>query len=342
MNRFSKSIPGNFASEIRAKKNAELARINNKIKKVIVYSVSPKQFFEIWEKDKEDAQKIKNNIDWIKMSMYEKINEEFILDFYGYVQWPYIYKYTTLSENFIDESCRDYFRWEYIVKFQQLSEQYMTKYKSKLNFELVWRHQKYSEHFIKENINLVNWDTVSYITKITDPELVQYIRKDNNWLYLSDTLKLSLIKKSYEIVTINEKKYVDCFKVVRSDYSSIYSPHVKFNKLYSYYETVCDFNYNNNNSYGFSGWTYGKYCNFARNKKIVNFKILKIRIPLECCCWTGNFRSNKNFPKVSYSELLFKESFHYKEKIRCNKFQIINIDVENVMDAIPKKCRFLL
>lgn len=289
-----------------------------------IYTITPKQFIKVWKEKKEDIKTLIDNVDWKKLSMYVKLPMEFIMEFQSYLHRPIIYKYQTLTEYFIEKYCFGHYKWDYVLKYQQLSEEFIIKHKNVINFDLVWRYQKYSEEFVKKMLKYVNWDIVSYTIKIIDSELLPYVKKENNWLYLSEDLKFSLIFKTYPIVTIENIKYIECYKAVRKDYSSIHSPNIKYNQMDHIYETNCDFNYNNYVSYGFGAWTYDDAKNFAQNKKIHGYKILKILVPFDSCCWTGSFKRSENFPRVGFSDLLSRPPFRNEGKLRCNKFKIVD------------------
>lgn len=319
----------NAKSYTMSQQKKKKEKILNSMKMLNIYTISPKKFFNAWKKSNgsDSIKAMISNVDWIKMSMYYELPENFLLEFSEYIHWIYAYKYQNLSMRLLETTGEDITKWDIIVKFQDLTEDFMNKFQNKLKFNLVWLHQKYSEEFIKKHIDKVDWDIVSYRIKITDPQLKPFVKKENNWLYMSEETKVSLISRHYTINIIEGKKYIECYKAVRSDYSSIYAPHLRFDKREHIYETVCDYNYNNFNSYGFGCWTFEEAKNFAQNKKIHNFKILKILTPLDSCCWTGNFRSNINFPNISYSHFVYKQQYGYVGKLRTSEFRVINFDV---------------
>lgn len=298
-----------------------------------VYTITPQKFLNDWENGK-DVSTLVSKINWVQMSMYTKVNtdslpETFLRQFVNYINWLHAYKYQKIPEDLLESTGYELIKWDIIVKFQSLTEEFMEKHIKKLKFELILRYQKYSENFILKHFTLSNWNIISYTIKITNPQLKPYVKKENNWLYLCEELRLKLISTHYNIVTIEGKKYIECFKAVRNNYTSIYAPHLKFNKRDFDYETVCDYNYNNFNSYGFGCWTFEEAKNFAQNKKIQNYKILKLLVPFESCCWTGNFRSNCNFPNIMVSQFMYRQKYGYIGKLRTSKFKIINFDVPN-------------
>ena len=70
---------------------------------------------------------ILDNLDWMCISMYLKLPEEFIIKFQEHVDWHCISKYQKLSEEFIDKY-HDKVCWKYIFKRQKLSRDFIDKY----------------------------------------------------------------------------------------------------------------------------------------------------------------------------------------------------------------------
>ena len=294
------------------------------IKPKKIETITPENFVTKW-KNGENMSKYANKVSWKKISMLQNLPNDFLREFINKIDWLYAYKYQQLPDDLLESTGYELTKWNIIVKFQKLSEEFIEKHAKKLNWNLVWRYQKYSEKFILKHFANANWDIISYTIKIHSPLLKQYVKTSNNWLYLSEELRLKLISKNYKVVTIESKKFVECFKAVRNDDTSIYAPHLKFDKRDYTYETTCDYNYNNSNSFGFGCWTYEEAKSFALNKKIHNYKILKILVPFESCCWTGNFKSNCNFPQFDIT----LPQYGYVGKLRSSEFQIINFDVPN-------------
>lgn len=303
--------------------------------------MTPSEFIETFNSNKNNSDINLNLVDWKKISMCFDLTEDFILKFSDRLIWSLIYKYQKLSINLIENGPYVIDKLTYITKFQKLTEDFIIKNISELNINLVWICQIYSENLLLKLFEVVNWDIVSYTIKITNSKLLPYVNRNHNWLYLDYDLRLNLISKYYTVISDDANiKYVECYKSVRSDYSSIYAPHIKYNKLNEFYETVCDFNYNNYISFGFGGWTYIDAKNFAHSKKITNYKILKIHIPIESCCLISNFSFDKETMNININYTMLKRpSYQHNPKIRCNKFKIVS--VENLKKIICKKSRFL-
>jgi|SaaInlLV_10m_DNA_3_1039740.scaffolds.fasta_scaffold18455_1 hypothetical protein len=300
--------------------------INSK-KPKIKYSITPEILISKWNNG-ENIDKYVNNVNWIHVSMHKHLPKMFMITYKKYLNWLYIYKYQLLSDDLIESSGYDLTKWTPIIKFQQVSESFVKKHYMHVNWNLVWRYVNYSEKFVKEFLYIVNWDIVSYIIKISDPELLPFVKKDNNWLYLGNTLKHHLISSHYKIIKENNTYYVECYKATRNDLSSIYSPNVKFDEPDKTYVTNCDYNYNNKNSFGFGCWTREEAKYFALSKKIQNYKIIKIKTPLKYCCWVGSFRPNDLYLNDTYDAYYMNNTRYLDNnigKLRTSKFTIVEI-----------------
>ena len=57
-----------------------------------------------------------------------------------------------------------------------------------------------------------------------------------------------------------------------------------FDKLNELYETHCNYNSNQKFSFGFGCWTLSGAQQYAGDNGIRNYKIIKVRVPLEKMC----------------------------------------------------------
>ena len=71
------------------------------------------------------------NVDYVYISYFYILSENFIREFKDKIDWKYISIYQKLSENFIEEF-QDKVNWDYISKYQTLSE----NFKKNLNINL--------------------------------------------------------------------------------------------------------------------------------------------------------------------------------------------------------------
>lgn len=91
-------------------------------------------------------------------------------------------------------------------------------------------------------------------------------------------------------------KWIVSFKAVRENYSSIFDPaSFTYDKIGKLYETKCNYNELDENSFGFSSWTYEGASIYAKDCEIKNYKIIKIGVPLSTICMltNGSLRSPK-------------------------------------------------
>jgi hypothetical protein len=111
---------------------------------------------------------------------------------------------------------------------------------------------------------------------------------ENNWIYKTSDEKRQLVRKIYNIVTIDDVLWVECFKAVRYDYRSIHSPDkFIYNILDHLYETDCEYDANKRYAKGFGCWTKEGAIDFAGRNKPPH-KIIKVRVPLDKICMLSN------------------------------------------------------
>jgi len=129
---------------------------------------------------------------------------------------------------------------------------------------------------------------------------------ENNWLYMDESIKENMVKNFYNIIDISGTKWVQCFKTVRKDYTSIYKKELfKYDTVGKLYETVCDYNSTNKNSFGFGCWTLHNAISHARTLLLDNnYKLIKVHVPLNSICMLsgdGKIRSINSLIKSMLS-----------------------------------------
>ena len=122
---------------------------------------------------------MKHNLDLIKNNSSEEELEKYIHLFES-IDWIYISAYQKLSEEFIENHSDDV-RWELISKYQILSENFIEKYSDKLMWDNVSLCQNLSEFFIKKHINKIDIDCLMINKKISK-RLKNKIEKEINLL----------------------------------------------------------------------------------------------------------------------------------------------------------------
>jgi hypothetical protein len=141
----------------------------------------------------------------------------------------------------------------------------------------------------------MDWNIISYRHCFRNNLFENNIVKKNNWLYMKEKEKLEKIKKFYKVEEREGVKYIECYKSVREDYSSIHNKNLfKYDNFNYEYETVCDYNTNIEHSNGFGCWTIWEARNYAYENDINNYKLIKCSIPLNSVCMlsTGKIRSS--------------------------------------------------
>ena len=185
----------------------------------------------------------------------------------------------------------------YISINQKLSESFIEKHSDKLNWDYISIYQKLSEQFIEKHSNKVNWNYILSYQKLSE----QFIEKhnlyisENNWNFKTNKEKLDLIKKckQYEII---DNEFVIAYKSVRNDYSSVYKRNFYKYEIGKFYESHCNCNSNDENSFGLSAWTKEKALEYYPKGKLLKVKI-----------------------HINDIGCLIDKEF----KLRCKKFQII-------------------
>src|SRR5690606_37928977 len=86
--------------------------------------------------------------DWILISEFQTLSEDFIREFKDDVNWYYISGYQTLSEDFIREFKNDV-DWSWVSSSQKLSEDFIREFKDDVDWYFISECQVLSEDFIR-------------------------------------------------------------------------------------------------------------------------------------------------------------------------------------------------
>jgi len=218
---------------------------------------------------------MKNIIYWKDVSKNQKLSEDFIRENQDKVNWYCISKYQKLSEEFIREF-QDKVDWYNISAYQKLSEEFIREFQDKVDWCWISKYQKLSfEDFIRGNQDKVNWEFISAYQKLSEDFMKEFNleKPDNNWLYTSKEEKLEYIRNNtdYEVV---DNKYIIAYKSCRRDGYS------KFNFQYRYevgevYESHCDCNLGEKDSFGLSAWTREGALSYCKEK------LFRVKINIE-------------------------------------------------------------
>lgn len=256
--------------------------MNDSINNDFNVRITQSKFFKLKQKlDEPDCEK-KIKIECEEKEQIKKIN------------WNDVSKTKYLNEDYIEKHANE-LNWKYICQYQKLSIQFMTKFSHKLHWKNVTYYQSLTEEFALKFCNKIHWGTYSYLYKVKDNRLQKFIIKSNNWLYKTRNEKRVRIQSYYKIHMINCKEYIECFKAVNDNYSSLYSPDGFIYKCGNKYVTQCDYNEDHYISKGFGSWTYANAVKYGIRTKKDNFKILKCLVPLDSVCMVedGKLRSSE-------------------------------------------------
>jgi hypothetical protein len=250
----------------------------------------------VYQKLSEDfIREFKVKVYWVNISIYQKLSEDFVREFNDKVGWSHISVYQKLSEDFIMEF-KDKVDWIKISKYQKLSEDFIRKFKDKVCWSLISKYQKLSEDFIRKFKGKVDWDYISKYQKLSEKFRKEFDIElpNDSWLHATVEDKLKYIKEntSYEII---DNTHIVAYKSVRDCGSSVFNWHYLY-EVGKTYQSHCDCNIQNENSFGLSAWTKEgalKYHNKGN--------LLKVKIPID---------------KIG-------AIVHDNNKIRCFEFEVV-------------------
>ena len=95
-----------------------------------------------------------------------------------------IYLSHDIDENVIREN-EDQFDWNFLSSCQSgFSEEFLNEYKEKLNINTITFRFQLSKDFIRENIEILNWRTISYTQSLSE-EFIDEFEDRIDWEYLS-------------------------------------------------------------------------------------------------------------------------------------------------------------
>lgn len=123
--------------------------------------------------------------------------------------------------------------------------------------------------------NAVDWYSISVWQNLSEPFIREFkdrVRLNpNSWLYASDSVKLEFIKTKTDYEIVDNDTAIIAYKSCRSDESSYFNYQYKYETGKSY-ESHCDCNLDNDNSFGLSAWTKEKAIEYC-NEKLFKVKI---------------------------------------------------------------------
>jgi hypothetical protein len=196
----------------------------------------------------------------------------------------------------------DVINWKELCKNKRLDLEIVRRFENKVDWDIISNYSNLDQQFLFDFRNNLDWSIISYLYKITNPELLKYVEKQNNWLYLSKDEKLEKIKPFYDFCEIHDNIYINCYILANGycdptnadneifiidedldikfdkHHNTLESSHCPFNSKFCYKSQKVDkfggfICYQNSNLlheiYGSSGYGYN---------------IVKVRVPIEKCC----------------------------------------------------------
>jgi len=162
--------------------------VDEKLKKMVDENdwLSISKFQDLSE---EFIEENKDLVNWHSISLCQKLSEEFIERYKKRVDWPCISTYQKLSEEFI-EKYKDRVNWFGISGYQDLSEWFIEKHKGRVKWCHISSYQKLSEEFIEKHKNRVEWACVSRYQKLSE-EFIEEHKDLVKWYLISGYQKLS-------------------------------------------------------------------------------------------------------------------------------------------------------
>ena len=159
----------------------------------------------IHQKLSEDfIRRFQHKVNWENISAHQKLSESFIREFKDKVDWYFISIYQNLSENFIQEF-QDKVVWLDISSSQNLSEDFIREFQDKVHWTYISKDQILSESFIREFQNKVYWDCISKYQTLSEDFIREFYDK-LDWILIS---KYQVLSEDF-IREFQNKVYWDC------------------------------------------------------------------------------------------------------------------------------------
>jgi hypothetical protein len=209
-------------------------------------------------------------VNWVYISEYQKLSEDFIREFQNEVDWNCISIFQKLSENFIREFQNEV-DWNCISIYQKLSENFIREFQNEVDWDYISENQELSEDFIREFQDNVDWNCISKYQNLSGDFIKEFNLKidEDNWLYKTTEFKKEQVIKCglYECY----EDYFIAYKAIRSDRYSHYNFQYQYLKN-GIYNCHCDCT-DNENSFGLSVWTEGGAKEYNNTGLIVKVKV---------------------------------------------------------------------
>ena len=160
------------------------------------------------------------------------------------------------------------------MKLQQEIKKFAKEYNIDVQFKKDGTLYKKSLNEFKDK---VNWGWISEYQKLSKAFRDKFNLKTyykTNWLYKTTKSKLKYIKENTNYKVI-DNKYIEAYKSIRTDNYSVFNFQYKY-EVGKWYESTCDCNINEENSFGLSAWTKDKAKEYYNKGKLI-----KVLIPIK-------------------------------------------------------------
>jgi len=220
-------------------------------------------------------EKHSDKVYWYLISQYQNLSENFIEKHKDEVYWECLSINQKLSEKFIEKHS-DKVDWCNILIYQKLSEKFIEKFSDKVNWNLISIYQKLSEKFIEKYSDKVYWINISTCQKLSEEFRKKHKLQipETCWIYKTKEEKLQYIKEKEVPYELSEdESFIIAYKSVKNDGYSVYNFQYHY-EIGNTYESHCDCNVNNENSFGLSSWTKEKALEYYNKGKLFKVKIM--------------------------------------------------------------------
>lgn len=217
-----------------------------------------------------------DNLDVVRICMFQTLSESFIHDYKDRLVWRLICKHQKLSEVFMNEHL-EYLTWKEVCIYQELKDEFLRQNLKHLDWRMIAIYQDLNESFIKDFKDCLDMESVceyQYLSEEFRNKHSLTVSKDN-WLYKDVDYKRAAI--------VNTGLY-NCYEDYFIAYKAILSDRYSTNKFYfqlrefiigNTYECKADFT-NKEYSFGLSVSTKNREEFF---KKVINASdVCKVKI----------------------------------------------------------------
>jgi hypothetical protein len=178
------------------------------------------------------------------------------------LNWSWISSSQSLSEPFMERNA-ERLDWWAISRHQSLSESFMERHAGRLDWRGIFCFQSLSEPFMERNADCLDWWNISRHQSLSEEFIERHAEclhsafRQDNWLYADREIKLRHIREKAPEFKVQEDEkgpFIVAFKSTLQGGRSNFKPSMRY-VVGGIYETRCDHNLRQEDSYGLSAWT---------------------------------------------------------------------------------------